>query len=142
MKFYQNLQNHSLRAILMFKECALSAQCKLLHNRRNASFGASTEGFVLSSQRKLSHYPMFLDRRNDSFGASTEEFALSAQHKLLHNRRNASFGASTEGFALSSQRKLSHYPMFLDRRNDSFGASTGEFALSCTVQTLALPDVP
>ena len=97
VKFHQNLQTHSLRAILMFKE------------------------FALSSQRKLSHYPMFLDRRNNSFGA-TEGFA-------------------TEEFALSAQCKPLHYPMFLDRRNDSFGASTEEFALS-SQRKLSYIEVP
>ena len=70
--------------------------------RRNDSFGADTEGFALSSQRKAQ-----ITSRNDSFGADTEGFALSSQRKAQITSRNDSFGADTEGFALSSQRKLS-----------------------------------
>ena len=72
-------------------------------DRRNDSFGADTEGFALSSQRKAQ-----ITRRNDSFGADTEGFALSSQRKAQITRRNDSFGAQEpKKFVLSSQRKLS-----------------------------------
>ena len=46
-------------------------------------------------------------RRNDSFGADTEGFALSAQRKAQITRRNAVSAQEPKKFALSSQRKLS-----------------------------------
>ena len=48
-----------------------------------------------------------VDRRNDSFGADTEGFALSAQRKAQITRRNAVSAQEPKKFALSSQRKLS-----------------------------------
>ena len=47
------------------------------------------------------------DRRNDSFGADTEGFALSSQRKAQITRRNAVSAQEPKKFALSSQRKLS-----------------------------------
>ena len=46
-------------------------------------------------------------RRNDSFGADTEGFALSSQRKAQITRRNAVSAQEPKKFALSSQRKLS-----------------------------------
>ena len=46
-------------------------------------------------------------RRNDSFGADTEGFALSSQRKAQITRRNAVSAQEPKRFALSSQRKLS-----------------------------------
>ena len=46
-------------------------------------------------------------RRNDSFGADTEGFALSSQRKAQIDRRNAVSAQEPKKFALSSQRKLS-----------------------------------
>ena len=46
-------------------------------------------------------------RRNDSFGADTEGFALSAQRKAQITRRNAVSAQEPKKFALSSQCKLS-----------------------------------
>ena len=46
-------------------------------------------------------------RRNDSFGADTEGFALSSQRKAQITRRNAVSAQEPKSFALSSQRKLS-----------------------------------
>ena len=71
-------------------------------DRRNDSFGADTEGFALSSQRKAQ-----ITRRNDSFGADTEGFALSSQRKAQITRRNAVSAQEPKKFALSPQRKLS-----------------------------------
>ena len=48
-----------------------------------------------------------VDRRNDSFGADTEGFALSSQRKAQITRRNAVSAQEPKKFALSSQRKLS-----------------------------------
>ena len=47
------------------------------------------------------------DRRNDSFGADTEGFALSSQRKAQITRRNAVSAQEPKKFALSLQRKLS-----------------------------------
>ena len=46
-------------------------------------------------------------RRNDSFGADTEGFALSSQRKAQITRRNAVSAQEPKRFALSAQRKLS-----------------------------------
>ena len=46
-------------------------------------------------------------RRNDSFGADTEGFALSSQRKAQITRRNTVSAQEPKKFALSSQRKLS-----------------------------------
>ena len=46
-------------------------------------------------------------RRNDSFGADTEGFALSSQRKAQIDRGNAVSAQEPKKFALSSQRKLS-----------------------------------
>ena len=46
-------------------------------------------------------------RRNDSFGADTEGFALSSQRKAQITRGNAVSAQEPKKFALSSQRKLS-----------------------------------
>ena len=48
-----------------------------------------------------------VDRRNDSFGADTEGFALSSQRKAQITRGNAVSAQEPKKFALSSQRKLS-----------------------------------
>ena len=47
-----------------------------------------------------------VDRRNDSFGADTEGFALSSQRKAQITRRNAVSAQEPKKFVLSSQRKL------------------------------------
>ena len=47
-------------------------------------------------------------RRNDSFGADTEGFALSSQRKAQITRRNAVSAQEPKKFALSAQRKLSY----------------------------------
>ena len=48
-----------------------------------------------------------VDRRNASFGADTEGFALSSQRKAQITRRNAVSAQEPKKFALSAQRKLS-----------------------------------
>ena len=48
-----------------------------------------------------------VNRRNDSFGADTEGFALSSQRKAQITRRNTVSAQIPKKFALSSQRKLS-----------------------------------
>ena len=57
--------------------------------------------------RKRAIFMRSVDRRNDSFGADTEGFALSSQRKAQITRRNAVSAQEPKKFALSSQRKLS-----------------------------------
>ena len=57
--------------------------------------------------RKRAMLMRSVDRRNDSFGADTEGFALSSQRKAQITRRNAVSAQIPKKFALSSQRKLS-----------------------------------
>ena len=57
--------------------------------------------------RKRAIFMRSVARRNDSFGADTEGFALSSQRKAQITRRNAVSAQEPKRFALSSQRKLS-----------------------------------
>ena len=57
--------------------------------------------------RKRAIFMRSVARRNDSFGADTEGFALSSQRKAQITRRNAVSAQEPKKFALSSQRKLS-----------------------------------
>ena len=57
--------------------------------------------------RKRAIFMRSVDRRNDSFGADTEGFALSSQRKAQITRRNVVSAQEPKSFALSAQRKLS-----------------------------------
>ena len=51
--------------------------------------------------RKRAIFMRSVDRRNDSFGADTEGFALSSQRKAQITRRNAVSAQEPKRFALS-----------------------------------------